>query len=274
MVQQLPCLLLMIQVGVLLVHFKTIKNIFSEVSIFLNGKILSNNSIVPPGDIGEGSGALYCLTDRTQCCSTEAGEELGVWRSPDGSDVSGSTTADVYIVRGFSSLLLNSRSSVVGPTGVYTCVIPDAGNNNRTLYIGLYDNAADSELKLMLFWIYDNSCLGIEIIGNEEAHQIGSSINISCSSVLAVQTIRWLNNSQLINESVQQQLFLHFDRVSLNLSNAMYTCKVILEGTGKMVARSITVQVNSNNSYNFHPKLSLSLLFPRHTSPSVACICS
>ena len=109
----------------------------TEIGFFLNGGVLPNNSIVAPGDIGEGSGALYCLTDRTQCCSTEAGGELGVWRSPDGSDVSGSTTADIYLVRGFSSLLLNRRSSAVGPTGVYTCVIPDAGGDLRTLYIGV-----------------------------------------------------------------------------------------------------------------------------------------
>ena len=122
-----------------------------EVVFFLNGSIHPNNSIVPPGDIGEGSGALYCLTDRTQCCSPEAGGELGVWRSPDGSDVSGSTFADVYLVRGFSSLLLNRRNSAVVSTGVSTCVIPDTENNNRTLYIGLYDNAADSKLKVIFF---------------------------------------------------------------------------------------------------------------------------
>ena len=63
----------------------------TENIFFLNGRVLPNNSI------GEGSGALYCLTD---CRSTEAGGELGVWRSPDGSYVSGSTVADIYLVRG------------------------------------------------------------------------------------------------------------------------------------------------------------------------------
>ena len=28
----------------------------------------------------------------------------------------------------------------VGPTGVYICVVPDAGNIRRPLYIGLYNN--------------------------------------------------------------------------------------------------------------------------------------
>ena len=145
--QLLLCLQLLPQVNNLSCIFYVlfILNINTEIRFFLNGRILPNNSIVAPGDIGEDSGALYCLTDRTQCCSTEAGGELGVWRSPDGSDVSGSTTADVYLVRGFSSLLLNIRSSAVGPTGVYTCVIPDAGNVLRTLYIGVWNNDTDSK---------------------------------------------------------------------------------------------------------------------------------
>ena len=118
----------------------------AEVGFFLNGRILPSNSVVPPGDVGEGNGALYCLTDRIQCCSTEAGGELGVWRSPDGSDVSGSTAAGVYLVRGFSSLLLNRRGGAVAPNGVYTCAIPDAENVTTILYMGVYDNSADSEL--------------------------------------------------------------------------------------------------------------------------------
>ena len=68
-----------------------------------------------------------------------------MWRSPDGSDVSGSTTADVYIVRGFSSILLNRRSSAEGPTGIYTCVIPNVGDVLMTLYVGIYDDITESE---------------------------------------------------------------------------------------------------------------------------------
>ena len=108
---------------------------FAEIVFFLNGRVLPNNSIVAPGDIGEGSGALYCLTDRTQCCSTEAGARRGMWRFSDGDSVSENAIAGIYIIRGFSSILLNRRSSAVGLTGVYRCVIPDAGNTTRTLSI-------------------------------------------------------------------------------------------------------------------------------------------
>jgi hypothetical protein len=88
--------------------------------------------------VGEGSGALYCLTDRTPCCGINTGgANRGIWRFPDGNNV-GDITAGIYFTRGFSSLLLNRRSSAVGPTGVYTCLIPDAENVLRTPSIGLY----------------------------------------------------------------------------------------------------------------------------------------
>ena len=112
--------------------------VHAGLSFFLNGRVLSNNSIVLLSDIGEGSSALYCLTDGEQCCSTEAGGNHGQWILPDGSS-SDSTTADLEFVKGFSSFLLNRRSSAVGPTGVYRCLIPDAVNTVRTLYIGIYD---------------------------------------------------------------------------------------------------------------------------------------
>jgi hypothetical protein len=101
-------------------------------------------------NVGEGSSALYCLTDRTLCCGYDTGgANRGVWRFPDGNNVGEEATAGIYFTRGFSSLHLNRRSSTVGPTGVYTCVIPDAGNDLRTLSIGLY-GADGGELYCMV----------------------------------------------------------------------------------------------------------------------------
>ena len=113
---------------------------FLGVSFFLDDTVLPNNSIVLLSDIGEGSSALFCLTDRTQCCSTTAGgERHGVWRFPDGSEVMRESMGrNIYRDRSYSSILLSRRNTAVGPTGIYTCVVPDAGNINRTLYIGVY----------------------------------------------------------------------------------------------------------------------------------------
>jgi hypothetical protein len=56
----------------------------------------------------------------------------GIWKFPDNTNVEEDTTAGIYFTRGFSSLLLNRRSSAVSRTGVYTCLIPDAGDSSST----------------------------------------------------------------------------------------------------------------------------------------------
>jgi hypothetical protein len=90
--------------------------------------------VILVSDIGEGSSALYCLTNRTPCCGANTGgANRGVWKHLDNSTVSEVTTADIYWTRAFSSLLLNSRNSAVGATGVYKCLIPDERNILRTL---------------------------------------------------------------------------------------------------------------------------------------------
>jgi hypothetical protein len=120
--------------------------LFAALSFFLNGTILSNNSIVMLSNVHTGSGALYCLTDRELCCGlSTGGAERGVWWFPNRDPVPEVTTADIYFTRGFSSLLLNRRSSAVGPTGVYTCEIPDARNVLRNVQIGLYNNPSEGE---------------------------------------------------------------------------------------------------------------------------------
>ena len=106
---------------------------------FLNGAVFLNDSAVLLSDIGEGSSALYCLTDTELCCSIEAGANWGRWDFPSGT-VGTDTTADIYSSNGFSSLLLNRRSSTGVPTGVYRCLIPDASNVLRTLHIGIHEN--------------------------------------------------------------------------------------------------------------------------------------
>jgi hypothetical protein len=91
--------------------------LFAGLGFFLNGTVLSNNSIVMLSNVHTGSGALYCLTDREVCCGLSTG---GAWRLPNGDITVENQAADVYFTRGISSLHLNRRSSAAGPTGVYT----------------------------------------------------------------------------------------------------------------------------------------------------------
>ena len=77
----------------------------------------------------------------------------------------------------------------------------------------------------------------IIVSGNMMLHQLQTSVAITCSSDLAVQTIRWLNNSdngqELISNSGQQPLLLPIESVTLNLDNTMYTCEVqVMLATG------------------------------------------
>ena len=98
-------------------------------------------------DIGEGSNALFCLTDRTQCCTTEAGDARGSWRFPNGSAVT-RDDADLSFdaIRGYSSIHLNRRSDAVVPTGIYICRLPDeATGSGRNMYIGVYGDASEGE---------------------------------------------------------------------------------------------------------------------------------
>jgi hypothetical protein len=123
-----------------------VTNSISGVGFFLNGALLSNNSVLTLRDTGEGSSALYCVTDRPLCCGAKTGgANRGLWRFPYFTTVSQDTAADIYWTRGFSSIHLNRRSSAVRPTGVYTCLIPDGRNVVRTLYIGLYDSNSTGE---------------------------------------------------------------------------------------------------------------------------------
>ena len=99
-------------------------------------------------DIGEGSNALFCLTDRTQCCTPEAGDARGSWRFPNGSILT-RDDADLsfYAIRGYSSISLNRRSDAVVSTGIFICRLPDeATGSGMNLSIGVYDNAGEGEL--------------------------------------------------------------------------------------------------------------------------------
>ena len=103
---------------------------------FLDGTFLSNNSIVLLSDIGEGSNALFCLTNRTQCCTNETGLNRGGWQFPNTSVID---TTEFYRTRGYSSVRLNQRSNVSEPTGIFTCRIPtNQSENSINLYIGVY----------------------------------------------------------------------------------------------------------------------------------------
>ena len=117
----------------------------ADLGFLLAGVPYSNNSVVALSAIGQtvpgAVGALYCLTNNTNCCRGRDGLSAGEWFLPGQTGpVVGvnATSADFDRARGPSAVLLNHRNFfVTGPSGMYTCQIPDSSGELRTLYIGV-----------------------------------------------------------------------------------------------------------------------------------------
>ena len=94
-------------------------------------------------DIGEDRAALFCLTDRAACCrgSDSGASGHGVWLLPGGSSVVGSFKVKAgmfYRTRGVSAVLLHRDSAALGPSGVFTCNIPDSADLPQQVFVGIY----------------------------------------------------------------------------------------------------------------------------------------
>ena len=95
-------------------------------------------------DIGEDRAALFCLTDHAACCRRSdipGARALGGWLLPGGSSVIGSLKAVAgmfYRSRGASAVLLHLDSATLGPSGVFTCNIPDSADLPQQVFVGIY----------------------------------------------------------------------------------------------------------------------------------------
>ena len=103
----------------------------------LGDTVLTNNSYINRGDIGEGvNNSLGCVTDYSDCCAG-AGSDVGNWFDREGSEVhqgvDGAT--DLYITRGEGVVYLN-RITGGGP-GIWRCDIPDSDGMIQSIYIYL-----------------------------------------------------------------------------------------------------------------------------------------
>ena len=94
-------------------------------------------------DIGEDRAALFCLTDRANCCrgSGTGARGRGIWVLPGGSSViglSGVRAGIFYRSRRASAVLLHRDSATLGPSGLFTCNIPDSANHSQQVFVGIY----------------------------------------------------------------------------------------------------------------------------------------
>ena len=160
-------------------------------------------------DIGEGSSALFCLTDRPACCTHPLSNNRGAWEFPSGSSVQ-TTGPSFYFTRGFSSLQLNRRSSATGITGIFTCLIPSANNSAaQSIYVGIYSTPEDGE-SLKLFLLCNNNKSLIPSLGSLSGVSLSydaTSHTLSCvSSGGPVNTVTWRRNGDLITSTSPYQL--------------------------------------------------------------------
>ena len=100
-----------------------------------------SGSVVLRTDIGEGTAALNCTTDKVTCCTNQNGEtRAGQFYFPDGTQVpvQGESTSPYYRTRSSMTIGLNRRSDIpTQPTGQFHCEIPDASGTTVNLFINI-----------------------------------------------------------------------------------------------------------------------------------------
>ena len=108
---------------------------------FLAGNLLPFNSIVLLSDIGEGGEAVVCFTDSTECCIRR-----GAWLQPSSAYVRIGTNDFASHSRADRIILLNRMNFVPGLTGIFTCLVPSAGDSTALpYYVGIYESAGEGE---------------------------------------------------------------------------------------------------------------------------------
>ena len=113
-------------------NYSYVRNYFE-----LNGKVYLNNSVLSLTDIGEGESALFCKTDKAECCGTRP-NRFGEFYYPNGVKVPIEKLQETfYRSRGEQHIRLNRREEGNPTTGMYSCEIPNADDVLVKIYITL-----------------------------------------------------------------------------------------------------------------------------------------
>ena len=111
--------------------------------------------MITTGNIREGEGALFCSTDRRECCDNES-DIHGNWFLPNGSKVLATNNTHfepAYVTRGNQTVGLNrvNNNSLKLPSGVYHCEMMDKNNTTHHLYAGIYHENKGKSIYLLSF---------------------------------------------------------------------------------------------------------------------------
>ena len=147
---------------------------FAEPVLFLNGRIIPNNTILDINEVGEGNHALLCLTNLTACCrrldTIDRSGAIGNWLYSNGENIpnfnitqQGMGLGRFYGNRGMSTVRLNHLSTGVRPLeveeGLLQCSIPDDNGDFQDLFVGVY---AESGKLIIILCIWQ---VGVALIG-------------------------------------------------------------------------------------------------------------
>ena len=113
------------------------------VYLSLNGETIPNDGYVLVTDIGEGSGGLLCITDRSDCCRGSDGTAQGQWYFPDppGGEVliehnNMRTGGFFYRNRDARIVRLNRRGNP-SERGRFHCEVANAAGDTVTIYVNI-----------------------------------------------------------------------------------------------------------------------------------------
>ena len=124
-------------------HTALIASLSTGLGILFGSVLYPNKSVVTLTDIGEDRAALFCLTDRAACCrgSDTGASGRGLWLLPGKIPVvqkSGAVAGMFYRSRGANAVLLHRDSATLGPSGVFTCNIPDSADLPQQVFVRIY----------------------------------------------------------------------------------------------------------------------------------------
>ena len=95
----------------------------------------SNNTLIT---VNNTERALFCSTDREDCCTDEF-NMAGNWFLPNGSKILSTDTHQLlHITLGNRTVGLDIMNSLELPTGIYYCEMMDKNNVTHYLYAGIY----------------------------------------------------------------------------------------------------------------------------------------
>ena len=109
---------------------------------FLNGAVIDNDSYVDVDDIGQGDNALFCNTDKNDCCDRAHGR-AGEWYFPNRTQVQTegvaraiSSSSYFFRNRGQRVIRLNRVNNPL-ERGRFQCEVPNAEEEMQTLHINI-----------------------------------------------------------------------------------------------------------------------------------------